>query len=343
VTDDGHGIDVATAHREFGVLGDSWKAGATHSKNGLRTLHGSKGEGRLSVFKHGGTARWRSVSELGGSREKLTITVNATSREDAEVSDAVATTGPLGTVVTLTNFAEPPTGIHGETAYERLLTTFAIAIRAQGVDITFADRRLDVADLLLYERDIPIRARGEDALLTLLIWKRKVRPDAELHFCDRDGTTLLQSAQAESHGASFTAYLRWNRTSEYARQLPTAGHDEGPLGAVSREAELQLQLALNEHRDQRRREVIDAWKRNGYYPFDGEPSTSAERATRQTFDLVAVEAATVVDASKPKARMLSLRLLTEALEHNPDQIHRILDQVLGLNGPVLGSVPPAPR
>jgi len=58
--------------------------------------------------------------------------------------------------VTLTNFAEPPTGIHGETAYERLLTTFAIAIRAQGVDITFADRRLDVADLLLYERDIPI-------------------------------------------------------------------------------------------------------------------------------------------------------------------------------------------
>jgi hypothetical protein len=334
VTDDGHGIDLATAEQEFGVLGDSWKAAAPHSKNGERTLHGRAGEGRLSVFKHGGTAHWRSVSELGGAREELTITVSYPEIEGAQVSDPNPTTKPPGTVVTLSNFAEPPAGLGGEAAYDRLLTTFAVSTQVQDVSILVNGRRLDPSDALLHEEHLDIRTNGQAAALTFLAWNRKIKPDAELHLCDEAGISLHAStAQVEGHGVSFAAYLRWPDMPKHRRELSTAGLHQGELGNVVRAANRQLQSALDRHRDRRRREVIENWKKEGFYPFsEGPPATECERVTRDTFDLVAVEAAAVIDSSRGRsARKLSLRLLKEALERNPSQIHRVLEQVLDLD------------
>jgi hypothetical protein len=120
---------------------------------------------------------------------------------------------------------------------------------------------------------------------------------------------------------------------EYEDQLPAAGFDQGELGGLVREARRSLQVALDRRRDLRRREIIEDWKRDGFYPFnDGPPKTDSERVTRETFDLVAVEAAPVIDGVRSRAaRKLSLRLLREALEHNPGEIHRILEQVLDLD------------
>ncbi|WP_170178815.1 ATP-binding protein [Solirubrobacter pauli] len=334
VIDDGHGIDIVTAEKEFGFLGDSWKAAATRSKTGARSLHGRAGQGRLSIFKYGGTAQWRTVSELAGSREELTITVRYPEIAQADITDPLPTSGSTGTVVTLSNFAQPPTGIHGDVTYERLLTTFAVSMRVQGVAIKLSGRPLDLADALTHEEDIDVHVGNESAVLTLLEWKHKVKPEDELHLCDADGVSLHSlPASVDGHGLHFTAYLRWKRMPQHSGQLPAASLDSGILGRMIREARRRLQRALDHRRDLRRREIIENWKREGFYPFDDRPpATESERLTRETFDLVAVEAAPVIDGVRGrKARQLSLRLLREALEHNPGQIHRVLEQVLDLD------------
>jgi hypothetical protein len=332
VVDDGHGIDFDSAQREFGVFGDSWKAGSARSKTGMRSLHGRAGRGRLSIFKHGGTAVWRTVSELSGSREALTVTVAHDAMDRARLSEPTVTTASPGTTVTLSGFSTPPAGIQGNQAYERLLTTFAIAARVEDVAITYAGRRLDVADALLDEEDIPVQAGSDVAVLTLLEWNRKIKPAGELHLCDEQGVSRYAlPSDTDDHGIPFTAYLRWSRTAEFHQQLSAAGLDQGALGEIVREATSLLQRALDRRRDRRRRDIIETWIRDGDYPFDGEPAGDGERVTRETFELVAVEAATVINSSKPRARRLSLRLLKEALERNPDQIHHILDQVLDLD------------
>ena len=65
VKDDGHGIGIGIDEVEsaFGRIGDSWKARATRTKNDVRGLHGSLGEGRLRAFALGGRVHWRSLSQ----------------------------------------------------------------------------------------------------------------------------------------------------------------------------------------------------------------------------------------------------------------------------------------
>jgi hypothetical protein len=332
VTDDGHGIDFDTARREFGVFGDSWKATADRSKSGLRTLHGRAGRGRLSVFKHGGVAVWRSVSELSGQRERLSIAVAHDARANARLEEPTPTTETTGTTVTLSNFATVPTGIAGSQARDRLLTTFAIALSVQDVAISYAGRKLDVADVLVADEHIPFTAGTHDALLTVLEWERRIKPEGQLHLCDAHGMSRQAlKADGESHGIPFTAYLRWPRMHEFDQQLAAARLEQGALGDVVREADAQLQRALDRRRDHRRRQTIDRWKFDGHYPYDGEPASEAERVTRETFELVAIEAAPVIDKSNAPARKLALQLLKETLEHNPHQLQRILQSVLTLD------------
>src|SRR6266498_5358695 len=64
VEDDGHGISVEEVPSSFGRIGDSWKARSTRrTKNDVRGLHGSFGEGRLRAFALGNRVRWQSFAE----------------------------------------------------------------------------------------------------------------------------------------------------------------------------------------------------------------------------------------------------------------------------------------
>jgi hypothetical protein len=77
--------------------------------------------------------------------------------------------------------------------------------------------------------------------------------------------------------------------------------------------------------------VVDDWKAQKLYPYQGEASSQIERAERQIFEIVAV---TVQDAATdfhqlPRRQMaLHLRMLRHAIERSPTELQRILDEVL---------------
>jgi hypothetical protein len=79
--------------------------------------------------------------------------------------------------------------------------------------------------------------------------------------------------------------------------------------------------------------VVEKWKEENVYPYDGEPQDVLEETERQMFDVVAVSLDSYVSEfreSKTKNKKLTFNLLRYALESNPSSLHFILEEVVGL-------------
>jgi hypothetical protein len=331
VRDDGHGIDAQTAKDGFVTLARSCKADAGRSKTLGRPLHGKEGEGRFKLFRHGGVVRWDSVSALGGQREQLRILIRAGERE-VEIDELGPTDEPLGTTVTLAGFATPPVGLTGQAARDRLLAQFVLPIEDHGLTIAYGDITIDPAEVQeardeLTVSDSPVGDMG----LTVIQWSRSIGGQRELHLCTADGAVLDRiAAGVPAPGLHFTAYLRWDGFSGHGPNLASADLDAGELAEAVGAGRRRLEAHLGDVLAHRQRRIIASWRDEGVYPFKGAPTGTAERATRQTFDVVALAAAETVNRANKANKKLSLRLLREALEHNPGHVHRVLDEVLSL-------------
>jgi len=330
VADDGHGIDLETAKDGFLALGRSWKANGQRSKTLGRPLHGKEGRGRFRLFRHGGIARWESVSELGGQRERILIEIRH-GAPDIEIEALGPTDDPLGTRVTLSNFAEAPRELTGRAARDRLLTQFVLPIEEHGVTIIYDGEPLDPAEVRESRDELEVPDTQDGPLeLTVFQWSRAIGHQ-DLYLCDGGGATLERiPSQVPAPGFYFTAYLRWDGFAEHLANLAVIDLSAGDVADVVGAARRRLEAHFDELVSYRQRKVISDWEKEGVYPFTGPPASEAERAARQTFDVVALEAAEVVNKAPRLSKRLSLRLLREALERNPGHVHQVLAQVLTL-------------
>jgi hypothetical protein len=81
------------------------------------------------------------------------------------------------------------------------------------------------------------------------------------------------------------------------------------------------------------RSVVEEWKKENVYPYQGEAATQVEQVERQVFDIVAVNVAHYLPefATIPaKNRALNLRLLRQAIEKSPEDLQLIFEEVLKL-------------
>ncbi|MEV4564256.1 hypothetical protein AB0K12_10855 [Nonomuraea sp. NPDC049419] len=100
VTDDGHGMPIASCAGFFGGLGGSWKTTAKLSPHLKRGLHGRSGQGRLRAFALGEQVRWVTVAEAADGRIERTVITGAVDRPaDFDISDAEQVDGPSSTRV----------------------------------------------------------------------------------------------------------------------------------------------------------------------------------------------------------------------------------------------------
>lgn len=95
------------------------------------------------------------------------------------------------------------------------------------------------------------------------------------------------------------------------------------------EAERTLADYFEARRAERRRELVESWKANQSYPFEGEPQTEEERVERATFDVVATAARRHIPRNKNQER-LTLGLLKDTLQRNPEGVKTLLGQYAGL-------------
>jgi hypothetical protein len=334
VTDDGHGMTAEDASEEFAHLGGSWKLHADHSKNNKRLLHGKHGQGRWRAFSLGSIVRWTTVADAKDGREKTTIAGGRFALTEFELSDPEPTTDQIGTRVVVENVdEEPAAALLMEEAGDNLTAILAPYLeRYPNVAVEFRGQTLAPASLQThraeYEVDVPENEVGP-AKLTVIEWNRPFQ--RELLLCDEGGITLHALPPAiQAPDFNFTAYLSWRGFRDHEPELSTA--DLHPvIGPVLEVARTCLREHFRARSAELRATVIEEWKSEEVYPYEGEVASAVERVERDLFDVVAVTSARAVNSASDRVgKRFSLRLLRQAIEQSPSALRRVLHEVLEL-------------
>lgn len=335
VVDDGHGISSDEVEATFGRIGGSWKSHTDRTKNGLRRLHGKRGEGRLRAFALGSVVTWVSVSDdTAGQRQEITISGNRRSRSRFRWDVVPSTSAKTGTTVSALNEGQQQlAALDADDVIPTLRSHFAPALlNDMSLTVTYDGSTLDPAQEIAHDTRIPIMfgdGDAHEAVVRVIDW-RSGKHQAVYFGPDDDHFPYEEPGSQLEAQFSYSAYVTW----------PGLGTDELAvlgLGDMAPEPVNQLWIstrkAIRDHfaarRRERRREQIEEWKDTGVYPYKGEPTSEPERAERAVFDVISGTLVPHISKSQKDAR-LTLVLLRDAIRHDPDKLTTILHEVVSL-------------
>ena len=342
VTDDGHGFNRNEVEADFGKIGGSWKSTAVRTVNGKRALHGRKGRGRIRGFALGADVSWESVSEAvdqsDGSRfEKTRVSSTIETPEKIEtshesISEAETSTG---TVFVAKNTGQwPLAAIDNGTAKAELLSNFApILLKEPNLNIVFDGEALDIRANIEtdFEDDFSYGENSEKfGHLRVIQWKTG-SASSILFGPDNDHFIAELPANDLQTGFKYTAYvISPDITAENSADLTIGNMADGELGELWVAFERELKKYAAKVSRSQRTAKIEKWKLSGAYPYRTEPKNNAEQAERATFDLVAATISDHIPKDTQNAK-LTLQLLKTALQNEPDDLGRILAEVVNLS------------
>lgn len=342
VTDNGHGMPYADAPTLFRNLGGSWKRHGARTKLRNRQLHGQEGRGRFKAFALGSAVDWRCTYARDGKRFRYDITIIENDIRHVRIGDEteVAGTVPAGVTVVVSDLKRNFVSLKPENSVQEFSEIFAIYLKNyRDIAIIIGGERIDPAMAIAKTWDEPLSPIEDDdgnpysASLEVIEWRRQTK--RALYLCNEQGFPLSQ-VEARFHVGDFhfSAYLKSPLISvlhqdnrlELAEMVPA-------LAKATEEARRKIKDIFRERASERAKLVVEDWKAQNLYPYQGEAATQLERAERQIFDIVAVtvQEATTDAADIPRPQMaLHLRMLRHAIERSPTELQRILDEVLRL-------------
>jgi hypothetical protein len=341
VIDDGHGISHEDSVPAFENLGGSWKLHHAKTQNG-RLIHGKAGKGRFRAFVLGNRVKWETryrsdsttlVYNISGDRSNLR---NFDITEPEESSDEAT-----GTVAEVTDIISTFPSLEDNRADQLLAEEFALYLRQYpDVNIFFDGRRVDPSKIEARVDDYPLSPveieNGDgkiEAFLTIIEWTQHA--ERALYLCDVNGFTLSKGpAGIQAPGFNFSAYLK----SDFIRELDKRGAllleelhpDLRKLLSVAKE---KMREHFRERNAEQASKLIDQWKEDAVYPYEGEPKNIVETAERQVFDVLALNINSYLpdfDSSNEKSKRFAFRLVKEALESSPSSLQDIIKDVLQL-------------
>ncbi|HEX8583125.1 MAG TPA: ATP-binding protein [Allosphingosinicella sp.] len=341
VRDDGHGIPFSNAEALFSRLGGSWKKGGKRSQEKDRLLHGQEGRGRFRAFGLGRITDWEVTYSADGQLRAYRISMARDALRRVVISDeAVAPPGAhRGVTVTVRELHRHYQSLQGEGARQELAQIFALYLRQYpGARIWFDGERIDPASAIDHEAAYPqpaIEAEDGPFASELEIVEWKMQADRRLFLCDAQGFPLDSTTPGiHAPGFSFTAYLK----SDYFAKLLSENRLElAELDSAAGRAVESAKATLRDHFRRRAAEraagLVERWRDEDIYPYEGEASSAVEEVERQVFNVVAFNvnhySPSFEDADE-RTKRLQLRLLRNAIEHAPGDLSRILTEVLGL-------------
>ncbi|MEU9845113.1 ATP-binding protein, partial [Actinomadura sp. NPDC048032] len=332
VTDDGTGIPASKCESAFKNLGGSWKLGILRTEVKQRPIHGRNGQGRFRAFALGNRVEWISTADDIDGRFESVITADAARPEKFTIRNSGPAQAACGTRVRISGSSTPLTGLDTKKAKARLTREFARhLLRFKGITITYDGFTLNPSEAIERATDYEL-VPGEGFAaplpqLQIIEWKSDF--PRELILCDAEGFAITDIRPAiHAPQFFFAAYVSWAEFDASNAHLADLGHDRsGPVVEAARE---QMRKHFKARAADRLREVVESWKAEKVYPFPDGPVTKLEKAKRDLFDVVAVQALPGI-SSESRAKRLSLRLIREALEHAPSALKIVLADVLELS------------
>lgn len=331
ITDDGGGMTRERADIAFSKVGDSWKNSPGKTSEGGRPVHGRHGRGRYAAFSLGSVVHWTSTApEVNGDNYSTIRVKGSRSNLNTFEVEEVDTSGHPGTSVEI--FSPTLEAIKAfdspDSLRNHLLSEFALRLdRHPDFTIEFLGQALDpdaaIAKKTAINIEMPEGVEGQ-AELTIIEWNLS-GVERRLYLCDAGGTVTDERPPGiHAVGAEFTAYLQWNGFTA-TQELILEGDTETPAGKVLEAGRTALRSHLAKSSRQREADTVNRWKAEGVYPYESDPTSDVERATRDTFNIVAMAASRTVDEAKSRSsKAMALSLLREAFENDPEALLPIL-------------------
>ncbi|HEX3720706.1 MAG TPA: hypothetical protein VH595_22375 [Verrucomicrobiae bacterium] len=223
-----------------------------------------------------------------------------------------------GTEVVISNIDKNFTSLTDDKAPQEIANYFAVYLMEYpGITIDYngtivdpksAHDRYDTLSL----GDITLSdGKTAAADLTVIEWKQP--QERALHLCDARGISLHQVSPAiHAPGFNFTAYLK----SDHIRELDK--HGLLTLEELHPDVTTLINAAkgkLKEHFRKRAVEntgaLLQEWKADKIYPYEGDPKDKVEEAERQVFDVVAVNIEETLNQVLDKYRVDILKPLAD--------------------------------
>jgi hypothetical protein len=341
VRDNGTGIEFLKAPELFKKLGGSWKrSGATTRKEG-RFLHGQDGRGRFKAFALGQVAEWHVNYQKGKSLSTFKVRMTATNMKEVVISDEdeAPSGNQLGVTLTISEVHKDYRSLTSEPGLQELTEIFALYLADyKDVSIIVESTRIDPAKVIASKGTVSLNDLVDDGTvypvrLEIIEWRSAT--NRALYLCNDKGFPLSQVERRFHIGSfQFSAYLK----SEYISKLQKEGTLEvaemSPvIVRVVDEAQQTIKDYFRNRTAQEARTVVEEWKEEKVYPYEGEAVTHIEQVERQVFDIVAVNVAQYLpdfSTTPTKNKALHLRLLRQAIEKSPEELQLILGEVLKL-------------
>lgn len=337
IADNGHGMTPDEVDEYFARYGASWKVAGRASQSGLRKLHGQEGEGRFRAFALGSQVRWITVRDVDGVRMATTIEGNADDIKTFTVDSQPATSLDSDGTRFTARFGEvSPTTLHPDKALDTLTLAYSMYLE-RNPDVSIRYRGTVVDPSKLYDhRESYVLGHFPEGTATMVVveWIRTVGEDRRLVYTDLEGVVLHEDrAEVPAPGFKFTAFIRWEGFRTHLRDIELRDQHP-PLRPVLDAARAQLRTHFRNRIRERTGEVVEQWKAEDVYPFKDEPTNPIDEMARDLFDVVATSVSesvpSLVSRKNRKSKALQLALLRTAIEQQPEDLQRILGDVLDL-------------
>lgn len=346
VVDNGLGIDPSDAERAFGNLGGSRKRDRPYSDLTNKKMHGRDGKGRFKAFAIGRKVDWDTVYLTDdGSALNYVIKGRADRLQDFEIGQVMpAEAGRLrGTRVLITGIDEPLGVLSSDGSGDRQLAElFALYLRNYpATRIIFRGQRIDPKSVQKGHQSFPLATFLTDegfevgGQVDIVEWSF-AKKERRICLCDSEGFTLHEVEAGVRPGTefNFTAYIRSDYISSLHNDNLLALEElNKDLRRLIEDARSRLRGYFRKRKAESASELVEQWKAEGVYPFSGNADNAVEAATREVFDICALNVHQYLDSfreGQSKDREFTLRMLKVALDENPESLKRVLSEVLDL-------------
>ena len=343
IVDDGEGIRPARAVEAFEHLGGSWKQESPTTTGGRR-LHGKEGKGRFAAFSLGTIASWTSIAR---DEEDQLHSLSVESSAD-KIDRFTITSTPIqptkppqqsGTTVTIDNVPESIHGLIGDKARATLRDRFALYLQAYpAVEIVYDDHKLDPSEVIAARErvEVEVEAAGERHAATVQIVEWKLKAAKGLFLCEPGGFARLELGLGIPTGdRKLSVYIESVAVEAMQHEGALELGDLHPLvRALAEAARTELGAYLERTAERSTGERVESWRQDHVYPFASEPSSPAERAQHQAFAAVAStleQRLPELRRKKSRVKRLVFRLLRDAIEREPGDLHIALAEALELD------------
>ncbi len=341
VRDNGTGMEFANAPELFKKLGGSWKrAGGTTKQEG-RFLHGRDGRGRFKAFALGNVAEWDVVYQKGDNLSTFKVMMTTATLDKVVISDEEKPSSERqhGVTLTISEIYKDYRSLSSEAGLQQLTEIFALYLADYNhVAITVESTRIDPVKLIISQKSLNLNDIADDGKaypvrLEIIEWRSAA--NRSFYLCNDKGFPLAQ-VEGRFHigNFQFSAYLK----SDYISKLQKDGTldlaEMSPsVGTAVDEAKKAIKDYFRVRAAQEAQTVVEEWKQEKVYPYEGEAATCVEQVERQVFEIVAVNISQHLpdfSATPTKNKAFHLRLLRHAIEKSPEELQLILGEVLNL-------------